>query len=71
VTLTNNTAVNQTNVAITDAVPANTSFVSASVRIPSLRVTQYPLGTTSCGGAAFTGVTCNLTLGRTWSTTTS
>ena len=64
VSLTNNTGANLANVVINDAVPTGTTFVSASVRIPTLRVTQYPIGATSCGGAAFTGVTCNLTLNQ-------
>nr|MCU0231114.1 hypothetical protein [Acidobacteriota bacterium]MCU0479340.1 hypothetical protein [Chloroflexota bacterium] len=62
--VTNNTGVTQTGVSVSDAVPAGTAFVSATVRSPAFRVTEYAVGATSCGGAAFTGATCDLTLNQ-------
>ena len=62
IAVTNNEAVTQTGLALTDAVPAGTSYVSGTVSGPAVRVTEYHVGATTCGGAAFTGTTCDVSL---------
>jgi uncharacterized repeat protein (TIGR01451 family) len=68
VTVNNTMGVLQTNVALNDGVPTGTTFVSATARVPTFRVTEYAITDNNpaniCGGADFTGFTCNLDLNQ-------
>jgi uncharacterized repeat protein (TIGR01451 family) len=65
-TLRNNTTVTQTSIVLGDTLPSGLSYVagSASVNLPTFRITEYQVGAGSCGGGPFTGLDCDLTLNQ-------